>query len=60
LLYPYDEVNYGEFPAGFESYTANEFQKAAERVFEKFIEEQSIIYDKADLIAKANEPLHEW
>ena len=60
LLYPYDEVNYGEFPAGFESYTANEFQKAAERVFEKFIEEQSIIYDNADLIAKANEPLHEW
>jgi len=60
LLYPYDEVNYGEFPAGFESYSLKEFQEKAEPVFEEFIKEKSIIYDNADLIAKANEPLHEW
>lgn len=60
LLYPYDEVCYGEFPAGFETYTLEEFQKAAEKVFEKFINDQNKIYGKADLIAKANEPLHVW
>ena len=60
LLYPYDEVNYGEFPAGFESYSLKEFRKKAESIFEEFIKEKSNIYDNADLIAKANEPLHEW
>lgn len=60
LLYPYDEVDYGEFPAGFETYSLAEFQKAAEVVFEEFIKEQSKTYDDADLIAKANEELHIW
>lgn len=60
LLYPYDEVDYGEFPDGFETYTLEEFQKEAERVFEEFIKEANKSYGEADLIAKANEPLHEW
>lgn len=60
LLYPYDEVDYGEFPDGFETYTLQEFKKAAEKVFEAFIVSKSENYDSADLIAKANEPLHVW
>ena len=51
---------YDDFPAGFEAYTLAEFQKAAEEVFKEFIKEQNKIYDKADLIAKANEELHVW
>jgi len=60
LLYPYDEVAYGEFPNAYATYTMLEFQKAAEEIFEEFIKKQSKIYNKADLIAKANEELHEW
>lgn len=60
LLYPYDEVGYGEFPKGFETYNMAEFQQKAEGVFEEFIKEKSKIYDEADLIAKANEKLHVW
>lgn len=60
LLYPYDEAGSGDFPDGFETYTLPEFQKAAEKVFEDFIEEQSMIYTEADLVDKANEELHVW
>ena len=60
LEYPFDEVDYGEFPAGFSSYSLKEFQEKAEPVFEEFIKEKSVTYSEADLIAKANEPLHIW
>lgn len=60
LMYPYDEVDCGEFPEGFETYTLAEFQNAAEKVFEKFIKEKRHAYYEADLIAKANEELHIW
>lgn len=60
LLYPYDEVGYGEFPAGFESYSLKEFQEKAEPILEEFIKEIAASYSEADLLAKANEPLHEW
>jgi hypothetical protein len=59
LLYPYDEVEYGEFPAGFETYTLAEFKEAAEKVFEQFIETENPHYE-VSLIDKANEPLHVW
>lgn len=58
LWYPYDEVDYGELPAGFETYSLVEFQKAAEVVFEKFIKSANDRYKEADLIAKANAELH--
>lgn len=60
LQYPYDEVDYGEFPSGFETYSLSEFQREAERVFEEFINSHANVYDGANLIAKANEPLHVW
>ena len=58
LLYPYDEVDYGEFPAKFASYSLTEFQRKAEPIFEEFIRTSN--YDGADLLAKAEEPLHIW
>lgn len=60
LVYPYDEVDYGEFPAGFSTYSLKEFQEKAEPIFEEFIKEKSEAYSEADLIVKANEPLHIW
>ena len=58
--YPYDEVDYGEFPAGFETYKLSVFEREAEKVFEQFIKNTAMVYDKANLISKANEPLHVW
>lgn len=58
LLYPYDEVDYGEFPAEFASYSLAEFQSKAEPIFEELIRTSN--YDGADLLAKAEEPLHVW
>lgn len=58
LLYPYDEVDYGEFPNGFASYSLTEFQRKAEEIFEQFIADCN--YDTADLTAKANASLHVW
>lgn len=58
LLYPYDEVDYGEFPNGFASYSLTEFQRKAEPIFEELIRTSN--YDGADLLAKAEEPLHVW
>ena len=58
LLYPYDEVDYGEFSAEFASYSLAEFQRKAEEVFKQFIADCN--YDTVDLIVKANEPLHVW
>ena len=61
LMYPYDEVDYGQFPKGFETYSLDEFQRKAEPIFERFIYEKAEAYsDNADLMAKANEPLHVW
>ena len=60
LWYPYDEVEYGEFPDGFSSYTMKEFQKYAEPIFEEFIKYNAPTYDRADLLAKADEELHVW
>lgn len=60
LWYPYDEVDYGEFPAGFETYKLSVFEREAEKVFEQFIKNTAMVYDKANLISKANEPLHVW
>lgn len=60
LQYPYDEVEYGEFPEGFCSYTMTQFQREAEKIFELFIEECAAEYDKADLLRKADEALHLW
>ena len=60
LQYPYDEVDYGEFPSGFETYSLAEFQREAEMVFEEFINSHANVYDGANLVAKANEPLHVW
>lgn len=56
--YPYDEVDYGEFPIELATCSLEEFQKHAEVIFEEFIKTTN--YSNADLIAKANEPLHEW
>ena len=58
LLYPYDEVDYGEFPAEFASYSLTEFQRKAEPIFEELIRTSN--YDGADLLAKAEEPLRVW
>lgn len=58
LLYPYDEIDYGEFPNGFASYSLAEFQSKAEPIFEELIRTSN--YDGADLLAKAEEPLHIW
>ena len=58
LQYPYDEVDYGEFPDGFSSYSLTEFQRKAEPIFEELIRTSN--YDGADLLAKAEEPLHIW
>ena len=60
LAYPYDEVGYGEFLTKFEGYSLKEFQENAEPIFEEFIKENAKSYLLADLLAKANEPLHEW
>ena len=60
LLYPYANVGYGEFEDWFTGYSLKEFQEAAEPIFEDFIIEQNGTYKKADLLAKANEPLNIW
>lgn len=57
-IYPYDEVDYGEFPIEYTTYSLKEFQDKAEVIFEEFIKKSN--YDKADLVAKANEPLRTW
>jgi len=59
--YPYDLVDeYDEFPMGVLKLPLEEFKKLAEPVFEGFIQMAAHTYKRADLIAKANEPLHEW
>ena len=60
LLYPYDEVEMGEFPQEFRSLSFDEFKRKAETVFETFINECWGWYNGADLLQKANEPLHIW
>jgi len=60
IPYPYDEAGCGDFPDGFETYSYEEFKLAAEEFFEIYIMDQNTVYDEADLIAKANEPLNVW
>lgn len=63
LQYPYDEVDYGEFDMWYSEPIPpfDEFKSKAERVFEEFIESHRDNYlSNADLVAKANEPLHVW
>jgi len=60
-LYPYDEVEYGEFSDSMAGYTMKEFQKRAEEAFRDLIIYKRDSYlDLADLVEKANEPLHVW
>lgn len=59
--YPYDLVDdYGEFPIDVIEMDLKDFESMAEKVFEKFINDVATRYKHADLIAKANEPLHVW
>jgi len=60
LLYPYDEVGYGEFPDEIWTVDLEQFKAIAEGYFRKFISETNETYGLADLAAKANEPLHIW
>lgn len=63
LQYPYDEVDYGEFDMWYNEPLPplDEFKVKAETVFEEFINSHRDSYiDNADLMAKANEPLHVW
>lgn len=61
-LYPYDVVDdgYGDFPEGFENMPYDEFKKKAELIFSEAICSAASTYKLANLIDKANEPLHEW
>jgi hypothetical protein len=59
--YPYDEVDYGEFPRWMANYPMKEFQEKAEEVFRSLIIRNRHRYlASVDLVEKANEPLHVW
>ena len=57
--YPYDLVDYYDgFPIKDIPY--NDFKQIAETYLEKLIIKANETYDKADLVAEANKPLHIW
>lgn len=60
LLYPYDEVEYDEFDPELRTVDIDYFKEAAEPIFTKFIVDNNASYNKANLLEKANKPLHVW
>ena len=59
--YPYDWLlESGEFDLGVLDMSIDQFKRVAEPVLRDFIIKANDNYDLADLVEKANEPLHVW